>query len=510
MSVSASSTSAPLRHETNRRMVVVAILVTNFLAAMEATVVSTAMPTVISALGGIERFSWVFSAYILTSTVVLPIWGKLADLYGRRLFLQLALGTFLLGSALAGVAADLDQLIAARALQGLGAGGLLPLGMTILGDLYTPTQRARMQARFSSVWGVASVVGPLLGGYLTDRLSWRWVFFVNLPVGLVAAALIRLYLREQPRPGARRIDVAGAATLALSASLLLVGLNEAGTVGLAAPEAWGLLLAASAVFAVFVACERRAVDPIVPPSLVRARDIRWPLVCSSLAGMSLFGAISFIPIYIQGSTGSTATQAGFALTPLLLCWVLASILTGRLVAFVSVRTLAISGFGLVFVGFVVLLSFDSDTARGWLYADMAVLGGGMGLAMLCLLLAIQTVAPRRDLGVATSLMVFCRSLGGAIGVALLGAVLTATLQRRLGALGIDAEVVNHLLALEAPRDAAAPALAPEVRGAFESSLGSAFAAAAAIALLTVLAATRLSRHNLSELERRHVAPEAGA
>lgn len=482
-------------------MVVVAILVTNFLAAMEATVVSTAMPTVISALGGIERFSWVFSAYILTSTVVLPVWGKLADVYGRRRFLQLALGLFLLGSALAGAARDLDQLIVARAIQGLGAGGLLPLGMTILGDLYSPTQRARMQARFSSVWAVASVLGPLLGGYLTDQLSWRWVFLVNLPIGAIAAALIHLYLREQAPAGAKNIDVAGALTLAASTSLLLLGLNEAGTSGLASPAAWALLGAAVATFALFVACERRAVDPIVPPELVRAREILWPLICATLAGMSLFGAISFIPMYLQGSTGSTATQAGLALTPLLLCWVLASILTGRLVSFVPVRTLALIGFSLVLTGFVVLLSFGTETHRGWLYADMAVLGGGMGLAMLCLLLVIQTVAPARNLGVATSLMVFCRSLGGAVGVAILGAVLTAELRRRLATLGLGSEVVNDLLGLE--RGSVAPQLAPEVRHAFEASLGNSFAAAGAIALLTVVAATRLPRHNLSELERRH-------
>jgi EmrB/QacA subfamily drug resistance transporter len=467
------------------------------------------MPTVISTLGGIERFSWVFSAYILTSTVVLPIWGKLADVYGRRRFLQLALGLFLLGSGVAGAARDLDQLIVARAIQGLGAGGLLPLGMTILGDLYTPTQRARMQARFSSVWGVASVVGPLLGGYLTDQLSWRWVFFVNLPIGAVAAALIHRYLREQPRAAAPRIDAAGAFTLALSASLLLVGLNEAGSVGIGAPESWGLLLAAAAVFGLFVACERRAADPIVPPGLVREGEIRWPLVCATCAGMSMFGAISFIPMYIQGSTGSTATQAGFALSPLLLFWVLASIVTGRLLAVVAVRTLAIAGFGLVLVGFAVLLAFDAATPLGWLYADMAVLGGGMGLAMLCLLLAIQTVAPRQNLGVATSLMIFCRSLGGAIGVALLGAVLTAALQRRLGRLGLDPSVVGDLLDLDA--GLLARGLPPEVRGAFEASLSTAFGAAGAIALITVVAATRLPQRNLSELERRHAAaPEAGA
>jgi MFS family permease len=223
--------------------------------------------------------------------------------------------------------------------------------------------------------------------------------------------------------------------------------------------------------------------------------------------MSLFGAISFIPIYIQGSTGSTATQAGFALTPLLLCWVLASIVTGRLLSFVAVRTLAVTGFGLVLVGFGVLLGFGPDTPRGWLYADMAVLGGGMGLAMLCLLLAIQTVAPRRNLGVATSLMVFCRSLGGAVGVALLGAVLTASLQRRLARLGLDPDIVNDLLDLE--RGAAVSALPDGVRVAFEAALGSAFAAAAAIALFTVLAATRLPRRNLSELERGQETSDAG-
>ena len=431
---SAHDALTPLSISARRRWAVTAGVMTGmFLAALEATVVSTAMPTVIASLGGLSHYSWVFSAYLITSTVTVPVWGKLSDIYGRRLFYQLGIAVFLLGSVLSGMSTTMTQLIAFRAIQGLGAGALIPLGMTIIGDIYTLAERARMQAFFSGVWGLASVIGPVVGGFITDQLSWRWVFYINIPVGLAAAVIMGLALKEPKRQQRPAIDYAGAATLMASITLLMLALVEGGAsfTTLTSPRNLLLFAGAAALAALFVWIEQRAADPMVPFKLFRNRVVAVSVTAGFLAGVSMFGAISFVPLFAQGALGSSATEAGSLLTPLMLSWVGLSIVGGRLLLKVGYRPTSIVGFALLTLGFALLSNFERDTRRLWLYVDLVMIGAGLGLTMLTLLIAVQQAVPRSQLGIATSLNQFSRSIGGAVGVAVMGAVLSAGLASHL-------------------------------------------------------------------------------
>ena len=408
------------------------VMVGMFLAALEATVVGTAMPTVIATLGGLNHYSWVFSAYLLTSTVTVPVWGKLSDLYGRRLLYEWGVGIFLVGSTLSGVATSMPQLIVFRAIQGLGAGALVPIAMTIVGEIYTVQERARMQAFFSGVWGVASIIGPIVGGFLTDQLSWRWVFFINLPFGFLSAAILHVNLIE-PKPVQRpKIDYAGAITLTLGVLLLLLGLVESGTFAeLTQPRTLALFGGAIFLLSWFVYIETKSAEPILPLKLFSNRVVAVSVVGGFLAGVAMFGAVSYLPLYAQGTRGSTATQAGSLLTPLLLSWVTMSVVGGRLLLKVGYRPTALAGAILLTISFAILASFDRSTTAFWLYADLALLGAGLGLMLLTLLIAVQQAVPRTLLGTATSLNQFSRSIGGAIGVAVMGAFLSSGLASNL-------------------------------------------------------------------------------
>jgi EmrB/QacA subfamily drug resistance transporter len=404
-----------------------------FLAALEATVVSTAMPTVISSLGGLNHYSWVFSAYLITSTVTVPVWGKLSDLYSRRLFYQLGIAIFLVGSVLSGMSTSMTQLIGFRALQGLGAGALVPLGLTIIGDIYTLRERARMQALFSGVWGLASVVGPFVGGIITDQLSWRWVFYINVPFGLAAALILGLALKEPKRHERPAIDYAGAATLMAAIGLLMLALVEGGASlsTLTSPRNVALFAGAALIFALFVWVEQRAKDPMVPFKLFRNRVVAVSVGAGFLAGVSMFGAITFIPLFAQGALSATATEAGSFLMPLMLSWVGLSVIGGRLLLRVGYRPTSIAGFIVLTAGFALLSMYGRETARVWLYLDLVMIGAGLGMTMLTLLIAVQQSVPRTQLGIATSLNQFSRSIGGAVGVAVMGVVLSAGLSTHL-------------------------------------------------------------------------------
>jgi EmrB/QacA subfamily drug resistance transporter len=497
-----------LEMSSGRRMAVTAGVMTGmFLAALEATVVGTAMPTVIASLGGLSHYSWVFSAYLITSTITVPVWGKLSDLYGRRLFFQLGIAVFLLGSVLSGMSTTMTQLIIFRALQGLGAGALIPLGLTIIGDVYTLQERARMQAVFSGVWGLASVIGPIVGGFITDNLSWRWVFYINVPFGLAAAIIMALALKEPKRHERPSIDYAGAAVLMVAITLLMLALVEGGASlrSLASPQNLALFAVAFALGALFVYIERRARDPIVPFELFRNRVVEVSVEAGFLAGVAMFGAISFVPLFAQGALGSTATEAGSLLTPLMLSWVSLSIVGGRLLLKVGYRPTTLAGLFILTLGFALLSSFQRATPRVWLYVDLCLIGAGLGLTMLTLLIAVQQAVPRAQLGIATSLNQFTRSIGGAVGVAILGAVLSAGLATHLqssarassGPLTPEraAELASNPNALIEPQ--ARAALAPEVLDTLQESLAAAihkvFWVGTALAGLAFLVALRLPR-----------------
>jgi EmrB/QacA subfamily drug resistance transporter len=472
-----------------------------FLAALEATVVSTAMPTIIASLGGLAHFSWVFSAYLITSTVTVPVWGKLSDLYGRRRLYQVGIGVFLLGSVLSGLSQSMGQLVASRAVQGLGAGALVTLSMTIIADIYTVEERTRMQGFFSGVWGVASILGPVVGGFITDQLSWRWVFFINVPVGTAAAVLIGMSLLDPLRAARPRIDYAGALLLMLSMTILMIGLIEGGEglAGLMAPRNLLLLAAAAALAGAFAFVERRVPDPIVPFRLFRNRVVAVSVTAGFLAGVAMFGAISFIPLYAQGTLGATATEAGSLLTPLMLSWVTLSVIGGRLLLRIGYRSTSLLGFLLLTLGFLLLSTFQPESARVWLYVDLAVIGAGLGLSMLTLLIAVQQSVARTELGIATSLNQFSRSIGGALGVAVMGVVLSAGLSSSLQE-GVRNGALDADLARELSRNPSAlietdaalrlpPNALPILQEGLNSAVHSVFwigTAAAALAFLVVL------------------------
>ena len=429
-----------------QRMVVTAGVMTGmFLAALEATVVGTAMPTVIASLGGLQHYSWVFSAYLLTSTVTVPVWGKLSDLYGRRRLYQIGVGIFLLGSILSGISTSMFQLIIFRAIQGLGAGALVPLAMTIVGDIYTLQERARMQALFSGVWGLASIVGPIVGGFVTDQFSWRWVFFINVPFGLLSSLIIGSSLKEPRLNRHPEIDYAGALALMSSVTLLMLALVDSGTVQKLFTVRNLLLLSGSAFLAaVFVRIERSAKEPVLPFSLFKNRVVSIAVAAGFLIGIAMFGSISFIPLYAQGTRGATATEAGSLLTPLMLSWVSLSVIGGRILLKAGYRPTVITGGILLTLAFALLSTFDAHTSKSLLYLDLVLIGAGLGLTMLTLLIAVQQAVPREILGTATSLNQFSRSIGGAVGVAIMGAFLSAGMATNLKeAANLPNSIITH-------------------------------------------------------------------
>ncbi len=411
-----------------RALVTFGVLGGSFLAAIEATIVATAMPTVVEQFGGLAHYSWVFSGYMLTSTVTTPVWGRLSDIHGRRRPYLVAIGLFLFGSVLCGLASSMGQLIAFRALQGIGAGGLLPLGMVIIGDMFSLEERARAQALFAGVWGIASIAGPLLGAVLTESASWRWIFFMNLPFGAIAAFLVGRFLVDRLPAQRAVVDYVGAVLLMSAVSSLMLALNQTGIPDASlGPGAVRALYAASAVLtAAFVAMERRTPQPILPLSLLGNRMVAATTVSGTLLGVAMFGALAFVPLYVQAALGGTARQAGAVLTPLLLGWVSMSIVTGRLLPRVGFRPFILGGLTCVTVGFVGLSLVGVGTPMWRMHLDLGLMGIGMGMTTLSLLLAVQGTVAREQLGVATSLAQFTRSIGGAIGVAVMGAVVAAS------------------------------------------------------------------------------------
>lgn len=412
-----------------RTAVTLGVMLGLFLGALEATVVGTAMPTVIASLGGLHIYSWVFSAYVLTSTVTVPIWGRLSDLYGRKRFLLWGIAIFLVGSALSGAATSMTQLVLFRAIQGLGAGALLPLGMTVIGEIYSLEKRTRMQGLFSGVWGVASIIGPLLGGFITDNLSWRWVFYINIPFGIAAALCVGLALVE-PQNHRKKVtvDYAGAITLIAFTTLLLLSLSQR---ELSLFLKLGLFGACALLLVLFIVLERRAQEPLVPLSLFRHRMFSVSSANGFFVGMAMFGSLSFIPLFVQGVIGTTATEAGTTLTPFMLCWVGFSIVGSRMILRIGYRPMALLGVGLLVAGFLGLTTLHVEASRSAVMGYLALAGAGMGFSMVTLLIAVQTSVPRDQLGIATSGTVFFRSIGGAVGVAVMGAVLSAQMQAQV-------------------------------------------------------------------------------
>ena len=452
-----------------------------FLASMESTVVATAMPTIVGQLGGLEHYSWVFSAFMLASTTTVPIYGKLSDIYGRRNLYVFAMALFLIGSVLCGWANSMTTLIFARAIQGIGAGGIMPLAFILIGEMFTLEQRARMQGFFSGVWGVSSIVGPLLGGFLVDQLSWRWIFYINVLPGLLAAALVAFAWRDQVRSHERpAIDYAGATLLTVSVVMLLLGLMESGT------SSWGLIAGAVVLFILLLWVERRAADPILPLRLFRDGLFSTATAHGILTGWALFGSISFIPLFVQAVLGTSATQAGITITPMLLGWVTASIIGTRLLLTTGYRKLGLIGTATFTIGAFLMSRAGLNSSQISLMSFVTLMGIGMGLSIPAFLIAVQTSVERRQLGTATSTLQFSRSIGGTLGVSVMGAALSTRLTANLIASHLDLELVRQLLD---PLPGSQVVIEEGARAAMADAMHLVFViafVAAALAMITVL------------------------
>lgn len=456
------------------------LLLAMILAVLDQTILVTALPTIVGELGGVEHLSWVITAYLLASTATTPIWGKVSDLYGRKRLFQAAIVLFLAGSALSGLAQSIGELIAFRALQGLGAGGLMTLAMTIVAEIVAPRERGRYQGYTQLVFLSASVVGPLVGGLLVDHLSWRWVFYVNVPIGLAALAVISAVLQLPAKRVRHSIDYLGSALLVGAvSSLLLVTVWGGKEYAWGSPQILGLIAATVALLAAFVAQERRAAEPILPLRLFRSPV--FVLVCAVMGVtiLSLFAAIVFLPLFLQVVGGENATDSGLLLLPLMVASTVTTVVSGRIIARTGrYKAFPVAGLALMTIGLVLLSSIDAGTSLATVSALMAVFGLGFGMVTQVLLVALQASVDRSELGTATASANFFRALGGSIGVAVFGAVFTGSLGGSASAdrLQSSPEAVQRL----------APAERAEVIHAVANAIHDVFLVAAPIAAVGFL------------------------
>lgn len=475
----------------DRTMVTVALLLAMAVTALEQTVVSTAMPSIIASLKGLDIYPWVFSAYLLAATVSTPIYGKLADIWGRKRLLLFGLGLFSVGSVLSGQSTSMGMLIAMRVVQGLGAGAVGPIVLTMLGDLFTLAERAKVQSLFSGVWGVSSLAGPALGGWLTDALSWRWVFYVTVPFSVLAAWILVAKVDEKVEPHpVKPIDWSGAILLAAGASVLLLSVLQGtgasiGRVGL-------LLGVAALILVAFIFREHRAADPVLPLDLVTRGPIAAAIVGSFTVGVLLFGIDTYVPLFVQGVRGGTATEAGFTLTPLFVSWALSVFVAATVVIRLGFRTTAIVG-ALIVTGGVALIAAGAQwpsLSRTLFPIGLIVTGVGFGPTSLTFILSTQHAVDWGRRGVATGAVTFFRTMGGALGVGFLGATLAYGFSGRLDAAG-----VKGIDAVAALRPETHGKLGPDQLAAVQAALGrtlrDVFLQMVGVGAVCVLAASRL-------------------
>lgn len=416
------------------RVVLFALMLAALLAMLDNMIIATAMPTIVGELGGFAHLSWVVTAYTLATAASTPIWGKLGDLYGRKGMFLTAIVIFLAGSVTSGAAQTMGQLIGFRALQGLGAGGLLVGVMAIIGELIPPRERGRYQGLFASVMGVAMIGGPLLGGAITDHLGWRWTFYINLPLGAVAFTMVMLVLHLPARRRAARIDYLGAVLLTTSITALVLLTTWGGS-----EYAWGSPVIISlgvlgvTTLLLFLVAERRVAEPLLPLGLFRNPNFSIVMVIGFLLGMVMFGAMIFLPVFQQAVQGASATNSGMQLLPMLLSMIVVSLLVGRATTRTGrYRRYPIIGSALVVAGLMMLATLDTDTDRFSSGLYMAVLGAGMGFLMQLTMLIAQNSVEMRDIGVASSTATLARTLGGSFGIALLGAIFNGRVTSSLG------------------------------------------------------------------------------
>ncbi|MFR0352327.1 DHA2 family efflux MFS transporter permease subunit [Streptomyces sediminimaris] len=480
-----------------------ALLLGMLLAALDQTIVSTALPTIVSDLGGLEHLSWVVTAYLLASTAATPLWGKLGDQYGRKKLFQTAIVIFLVGSALCGMAQNMPELIAFRAVQGLGGGGLMVLSMAIVGDVVPPRERGRYQGLFGAVFGATSVLGPLLGGLFTEHLSWRWVFYVNLPVGVVALAVIATALRIPRRSTRHVIDYLGTLLIASVATCLILVASLGGTTwGWGSPQIIGLIVLGVVLGAAFVAVERRAAEPVLPLKLFRIRTFALSAVISFIVGFAMFGAMTYLPTFLQVVRGVTPTMSGVYMLPMVFGMLLSSTVSGQIVSRTGRwKVFPIAGTAVTTIGLLLLHRLEENSSTAVMSADFFVFGLGLGLVMQVLVLIVQNAVSYEDLGVATSGATFFRSIGASFGVAIFGTVFASRLSTQLAdafrGVRLPAGVSPDALKSD-PRGIGSlpPALRPAALHAYAASITDVFLYAAPVALLGFVLAWFLKEDKL--------------
>ncbi|WP_046225897.1 MDR family MFS transporter [Paenibacillus dauci] len=448
--------------QTNRAMVTVGLLAALFIGALDSTVVSTASPRIIDSLGGLSLISWIFSIYTLTTCIATPIFGKLGDLYGRKSVFAIGLGLFIVGSVLCGFAGSMTELIWYRALQGIGAGALTPVTFTIVGDLYPGKERAKVQGIFSSVWSIAGLFGPLVGGYFVDYISWRWIFFINLPVGIIAVLFIFMYYHESFEKKQKSIDYAGALTFTIGMTALLLALLTGGEeYTWTSPIIIGLFIVTVIFMALFLRIEKRAEEPMLPLSLFRTSVLTVPYILAFTTRWTVMGVTVYCALWLQDVSGYSATFAGLALMPMSIAWPVASTLSGRLMYKLGAKALIIFGSVLAVAGSLLVAIMSSDSPYLIIVASLVLIGFGMGCIVTPSMVIIQGAVGFQMRSVATSTNTLMNSLGQTVSVAVFGLVFNAIVTHNTAselALGIHyvfilmlaVAVVNLLVALFLP------------------------------------------------------------
>ncbi|MER5306655.1 MFS transporter [Streptomyces sp. NPDC002773] len=501
---------APGQGRSHRTVLVAigALLLGMLLAALDQTIVSTALPTIVSELGGMEHLSWVVTAYMLASTAATPLWGKLGDQYGRKKLFQAAIVLFLIGSALCGIAQNMPQLIAFRAIQGLGGGGLMVLSMAIVGDLVSPRERGKYQGLFGAVFGATSVLGPLLGGLFTEHLSWRWVFYINLPIGIVALFVIAAVLHIPVRSTRHTIDYLGTFLIASVATCLVLVASLGGTTwAWGSAQIIGLAVLGAVLLVWFVRVERRAAEPVLPLKLFRIRTFSLVSVISFVIGFAMFGAMTYLPTFLQVVQGVTPTMSGVHMLPMVAGMLITSTASGQIVSRTGRwKVFPITGTALTALG-LLLLNELTETSSTWeMSVYFFVFGAGLGLVMQVLVLVVQNAVSYEDLGVATSGATFFRSIGASFGVAVFGTIFTNRLTRKLddvfaGAaasgqdlppgIGPDQVAADPRTLTELPAE-----LRPSVLHAYATSITDVFLYAAPVVLVAFVVAWFLKEDKL--------------
>ncbi|MEV4052410.1 MDR family MFS transporter [Amycolatopsis sp. NPDC049688] len=486
MTTSAAARGVGFRSD--RGPVLIAVMLSTALVALDSTIIATAVPSVVRDLGGFAQFPWLFSIYLLTQAVTVPLYGKFADVLGRRPVMFFGIAAFLVGSVLCGAAWSMPVLIAARAVQGIGAGAIQPMSMTVIGDLYTVEERARVQGYVASVWGAASVVGPTLGGLFAEYLDWRWIFFINLPLGAIAALMLHRNFSERVERKPHKVDYLGAALLTIGCSLVILGLLEGGVAW-----AWGSLpsvaifVAGAVLLVTFVLVEKRAAEPVLPLWVFTRRVLVGGNLVAVVVGAVLMGLTSYLPTYAQGVLGAGALVAGFAVAALTVGWPISASLAGKIYLRIGFRDTALIGSVFIIAGGVLVALLGAGSSL-WAAAFAAfVLGVGLGLAASPTLVAIQSVVGWDRRGVVTATNLFSRSLGSAVGAAVFGAIANATLASRFahppeGVGKLPASVDATSLVLGGHDDSPAAVF---VRGALADATHYVFLGLLAVAVLSV-------------------------